>query len=111
MVSFFYDQEIFISLIELIFGLIIFITMFKKTTGFRYINFGRGVITASGLMIIIKELVSLSGLIDNSINELMTAITYLLFAVGISMFYKKDVFRKYLDQLRPRRKEPVEAKP
>jgi|GEM_PF-4041996 len=103
MIESFYNEEMFLNLIELTFGLVIIIAVIKRTQGFKYLNIGKLMLISSGLLIIIKESISLSGIINGLFNEVMTALVYLCFAAGISLFFKREVFRKYLEQLRTKK--------
>lgn len=100
-----YDEIIYISVIKFIIGLTIALAILKRTRKIRYLNAGRTFILSSGLLIMLNESVNI--LIDNkTLYELLDAIIYLLFAIGMIIFYKRAVFMKYFKALKKPKMPP-----
>ncbi len=103
--SILYNELIYLNMIKLIIGLIISLAILKRTRKLKYLNAGRTFILSSGLLIIINE--SINILYNNKIiYELITALTYLLFAIGMIIFYKKAVIMKYFSALKKPKMPP-----
>ncbi len=100
-----YSEAIYISVIKFTIGLVISLAILKRTRKIKYLNAGRAFVLASGLLIVFNE--ALNILDGNSIvYELLDAMTYLLFAGGMILFYKKAVLMKYFSALKKPKAPP-----
>ena len=92
-------------MIKFIIGLIISLAILKRTRKIKYLNAGRTLILSGGLLIMINESINLI-LNHKVLYELLEAITYLLFAIGMIVFYKKAVIMKYFGALKKPKMPP-----
>ncbi len=95
--DFVYSTSAFISILELLCGLLIVGTIVKKFQDFRKFTQGAVLIVIAGFVIVAKQLFSLAGSYVLFPNEMYDLFIYLFFAIGIlyfsdrlTMFEKKE---------------------
>lgn len=85
----FYEPELFLSLLELVCGLIIIGTILQRVSYFRELNWGKILILISGFIIVVKEIFFMAGYLPVSMKMINT-IVFICFALGISFFYSRN---------------------